>query len=117
MVITSKYAGVCGCGCGGRIEAGSRIDWERGRKARLLSCATRSAEPSVAAPATPQRAAQPARRTHCSSCGVSLSGWDRTHGMRMCQSCRADRRDGGSRHKGGASYRDAQGNFVLGDDD
>lgn len=49
----------------------------------------------------------------CQGCGHALDSWERRHKMRRCSDCR----DGGSRARGGASYYDRHGNFVLGDDD
>jgi len=49
----------------------------------------------------------------CAVCGVRLSPWDVSHGMRRCSNCR----DGGGNARGGHSYTDRHGNFVLGDDD
>ena len=47
----------------------------------------------------------------CADCGGPSKGYYR------CYDCSLEYRDGGSRHKGGMSYRDSNGNFVLGDDD
>lgn len=47
----------------------------------------------------------------CADCGASSKGYYR------CYSCSLEHRDGGSRHKGGMSYYDSRGRFVLGDDD
>lgn len=49
----------------------------------------------------------------CCNCGDQLSAWERNHGVRRCIECR----DGGGNAHGGMSYRDRNGNFVLGDDD
>ena len=49
----------------------------------------------------------------CVNCGGSLSPWEKQHGVRRCADCR----DGGSNARGGQSYYDRHGNFVLGDDD
>ena len=49
----------------------------------------------------------------CTVCGVRLSPWDVSHGMRRCVGCR----DGGGNAHDGQSYTDRHGNFVLGDDD
>lgn len=49
----------------------------------------------------------------CAGCGDQLSQWERQHGVRRCADCR----DGGSHARGGQSYHDRHGRFVLGDDD
>lgn len=49
----------------------------------------------------------------CPRCKGQLDPWEKQHGMRLCANCR----DGGGNARGGASYRDRNGNFVLGDDD
>lgn len=47
----------------------------------------------------------------CADCGRPSKGYYR------CYDCSLERRDGGSRHKGGMSYYDSHGRFVLGEDD
>ena len=59
-----------------------------------------------AAPITSQR-----RSSCCADCGTPTKGFYR------CRDCNMERREGGSRYMGGMSYRDRNGNFVLGDDD
>lgn len=49
----------------------------------------------------------------CVKCRESLSSWEKNHSMRLCRNCR----DGGGNARGGMSYRDRNGNFVMGDDD
>ena len=49
----------------------------------------------------------------CCNCGGPLNQWERSHGVRRCIECR----DGGGNARGGQSYYDRNGNFVLGDDD
>lgn len=49
----------------------------------------------------------------CANCGDYLGEWERRKGISRCGECR----DGGSRARGGQSYVDRSGNFVLGDDD
>ena len=49
----------------------------------------------------------------CTVCGGRLSAWEKSHGVRRCSNCR----DGGGNARGGHSYTDRHGNFVLGDDD
>ena len=56
--------------------------------------------------------AAPAQGT-CVVCGGRLSAWEKSHGVRRCVDCR----DGGGNARGGQSYTDRRGNFVLGDDD
>ena len=53
------------------------------------------------------------RAGKCAKCHERMNEWERKHGMRLCADCR----DGGSRARGGASYYDRNGNFVLGEDD
>lgn len=47
----------------------------------------------------------------CAECGRPSRGYYR------CYYCSLSYRDGGERHKGGQSYYDRNGAFVLGDDD
>lgn len=47
----------------------------------------------------------------CHECGAPSRGYYR------CYECSLDYRDGGGMAHGGQSYRDRNGNFVLGDDD
>jgi len=49
----------------------------------------------------------------CLNCGQELDRWERQHGVKRCSNCR----DGGGNARGGQSYYDRNGNFVLGDDD
>lgn len=49
--------------------------------------------------------------SRCHECGAPSRGYYR------CYNCSLEYRDGGSRHRGGASYYDGNGRFVLGDDD
>lgn len=39
MVITAKFASTCPC-CNNRIEIGSKVEWEKGAKAKHVSCPT-----------------------------------------------------------------------------
>ena len=58
--------------------------------------------------------APPAKRRHharCAECGAPSKGFYR------CYECSLDFRDGGGMARGGQSYHDRNGNFVLGDDD
>lgn len=47
----------------------------------------------------------------CHECGMPSRGYYR------CYDCSLEYRDGGSMARGGMSYTDASGRFVLGDDD
>jgi len=58
-----------------------------------------------------QRAGAARAFGRCADCGAQSKGYYR------CYTCSLDYRDGGSRHKGGVSYYDRRGNFVLGDED
>jgi len=49
----------------------------------------------------------------CVNCGNHLDQWEKQHGVKRCADCR----DGGGNARGGQSYYDRNGNFVLGDDD
>lgn len=49
----------------------------------------------------------------CLNCGAELDRWEKQHGVKRCAECR----DGGGSARGGQSYYDRHGNFVLGDDD
>ena len=51
--------------------------------------------------------------TNCVNCGERLDNYQIQRGYRRCLDCV----EGGSRYMGGASYRDSNGNFVLGADD
>lgn len=51
MIITAKFASVCPS-CAGRIEAGSKVEWVKGEKARHVKCPAAG----TAARATPPRA-------------------------------------------------------------
>jgi len=46
MIITAKFASVCPC-CSNRIAIGSKVEWERGAKAKHAACAGATG-PSVA---------------------------------------------------------------------
>jgi hypothetical protein len=48
---------------------------------------------------------------NCADCGARSQGYYR------CRDCNLERREGGSRHKGGQSYYTRSGQFVLGEDD
>lgn len=79
MIINAKFAGVCGCGCGGRIVAGSKVEWSAGAKAKLLGCtgsSTRPSGPSIrnAAPTTSTSRARSTGRPTCRGCGAWTSG-------------------------------------------
>lgn len=52
-------------------------------------------------------------RKTCCNCGDPLDAYAIRKGYRRCLECV----DGGSKAHGGMSYRDRNGNFVLGDDD
>lgn len=52
MTITAKFATVCPC-CKNRINAGDKVEWTKGQKARHVSCAASPASVSaLSAPAT-----------------------------------------------------------------
>ena len=38
MTITAKFSTICPC-CNGRIEAGTKVEWTKGSKARHVGCA------------------------------------------------------------------------------
>lgn len=62
--------------------------------------------------AAPKQASTGKPKFHrCHECGAPSKGYYR------CYDCSLDHRDGGGMHMGGASYRDRNGNFVLGDHD
>ena len=102
MTITAKFAGRCAT-CGQTVLPGERIEWSRGTPVRHTQCPTGHVHAAAPRP----------RPTVCVKCHGSLSTWERQHGIRCCADCR----DGGSRARGGMSYYDRNGNFVLGDDD
>lgn len=52
-------------------------------------------------------------RGTCPDCGGHVTNPK----YRYCYQCGLEHRDGGSKHNGGMSYYDRDGNFVLGDDD
>lgn len=66
MTITAKFAGTCPA-CGRPIAVGSQIEWERGAKARHMTCtsparASRSRPPATVRPAVrPPKTAAPAQ--------------------------------------------------------
>lgn len=40
MTITAKFSTICPC-CNQRIEAGSKVEWTKGSKARHVACAAK----------------------------------------------------------------------------
>lgn len=63
------------------------------------------------APAKSSHSHSSYRGGKCHDCGRPSRGYY------YCYDCSLEHRDGGSKHRGGMSYRDSRGNFVLGDDD
>lgn len=128
MTISAKYAARCSA-CSGQIRPGDSIEWAKGSPVRHTTCPAAQA----ATPTTPGRchcgaqidkkyktcyrhsqAAQQARAAGvCVGCGEHLGQWERSHGVLRCIDCR----DGGARARGGMSYYDRRGHFVLGEDD
>ena len=104
MAFPNRYPGPC-ARCGATIPAGGG-DCEKVSGRWTVShrgeCSSASATAKPAA----------AGRGKC-ACGDPLNEWEVRHGVRRCAECR----DGGSRARGGMSYRDRNGNFVLGEDD
>jgi len=68
MTITAKFSSICPC-CNGRINAGEKVEWSRGRKARHVRCAGSPVSPEAAAPRT-RRAAYQGRQD------CRKYGWD-----------------------------------------
>lgn len=46
MTITAKFATICPC-CNTRIEAGSKVEWTKGSKARHVACASKAGAASA----------------------------------------------------------------------
>src|ERR1019366_4167107 len=70
MTITAKFMSRCGA-CGGTIEAGSTVNWEKGAKATHVQCPSAIASPSRASvPSTGQTNKKPA---DCIYCGLRLA--------------------------------------------
>jgi len=107
MTITARYQTQCPA-CRQTIRPGEQVEWTRGEKARHTRCA--GAQGASQAPTKPSRKTY----THCVECGSALDSWQQGRGYRKCRDCGMD---GGSRYRGGQSYYDRSGNFVLGDDD
>jgi hypothetical protein len=59
----------------------------------------------------PQQTKRKRYHRSCAECGAPSRGYYR------CYTCSLDYRDGGGMARGGASYYDRNGRFVLGDDD
>lgn len=90
---------------GGRWDAeakGWRVPSDKADDARkLVAKAGSSGSTSASRP----------KHFRCADCGAPSRGYYR------CYDCSLEYRDGGSRARGGMSYYDRRGNFVLGDDD
>lgn len=89
MIITAKFAAVCPC-CSGRINAGDRIEWSKGEKARHVSCAGKPVAKSA-----PRPAAYSARRSYGKWTGCSCGSREDSYGdlipsPRNCASCEHD---------------------------
>ena len=87
--------------------------WDADRKAWMVP-ADQATEAQALVDAAPKSAPNSgARRTYhrCNECGAPSKGYYR------CYTCSIDYRDGGGMAHGGMSYRDRNGNFVLGDND
>lgn len=88
MVITSKFASVCP-GCGNRIEVGTKVEWDKGSKARHVACTGGAATAQVARAQVGRRGYSSSRgglygrRTGC-RCG-SIEGSPRDSDCRQCQ--------------------------------
>lgn len=46
MTITAKFSGFCPC-CNGRINAGDKVEWTKGAKAKHVACANSGAQSAV----------------------------------------------------------------------
>lgn len=82
MTITAKFSSICPC-CNNRIEAGTKVEWTKGNKARHVACATQSGatsaptreplcfsgEPAIRAQHWSQRGHGPAVRLCAGGCG------------------------------------------------
>jgi hypothetical protein len=58
MTITAKFAGTCAV-CGGRIAAGDKIEWSKGKATRHAACPKASATPSAALSETAAKTSRP----------------------------------------------------------
>lgn len=71
MIITAKFASTCPC-CSARIEAGEKVEWTKGSKARHAACA---GKPATASSSTRRRSA------YSRGYGTSRQyGWDGVYG-------------------------------------
>lgn len=85
---------------------------DRAAEARRLVAGAPTGYVTTTAP-RPRRVGGMTVRSTCTACGGPLSGYAIGRGFRRCLDCS----DGGGNHRGGQSYYDRSGNFVLGDDD
>jgi hypothetical protein len=102
MTITAKFATVCPC-CNNRINAGDKVEWAKGSKARHAACAASNALPAAspsgtritmaalsAHVATLPRSRGYSRRTGCSCGSREDSSGDLIPSDRNCASCEHD---------------------------
>lgn len=94
MIITAKFASVCPC-CSARIAVGSKVEWNRGEKARHAACAGKAVVASTAIPrsayASPRSGNNRGRWTGCSCGSRELPGGGLS--ANACTSCRFDEYD------------------------
>lgn len=89
MIITAKFASMCPC-CSSRIVEGSKVEWNRGEKARHVACAAAPGARIVAS--APLRVTSTSRRARSFSY-TPCEGWgsDNPHAPREghCIECEA----------------------------
>lgn len=86
MIITAKFPAVCPC-CSGRINAGDKIEWSKGEKAKHVGCAGKPVTKSASA-APAYRARRPRGARYCEGWGA-----DNPHAPRppyTCTECECD---------------------------
>lgn len=85
--------------------------WDPDQKAWMIDDAKADQARKIVAAAPIKPSSGRPHHAKCHECGAPSKGYYR------CYTCSLDYRDGGGMHNGGMSYRDRNGNFVLGDDD
>jgi hypothetical protein len=84
--------------------------WNADRKAWMIP--VEKVDEAKALIASAPQSPPPRKSGLCKDCGARTKG-----NYTRCYECSLEYRDGGSRYRGGMSYYDANGHFVLGDDD
>ncbi len=71
MTITARYPGQCSA-CGGSIEPGESIEWEKGRKARHVTCPAAGTLLNAAYQPKGETARTNRKPAACTFCGVAI---------------------------------------------